>query len=154
VYLRLLLIFVLLPFVELVLLLIVGDMTAWYVPALGILLTGIVGSWLARTQGAHVYHRIQAELSQGRMPTDAMIDGVMIFVAGLLLVTPGILTDILGLSAMSPRVRAFYRRQLVAWFYRTFQVTTIVAGESTPRSDVVDSFVVETKLLDEEREAP
>lgn len=140
---RLLLLIIVVPFVELCLLLLLGELTAWYVPILFILGTGLLGTWLTRTQGLTVYRRIQNELAAGRMPTDSMIDGVMIFVAGVLLVMPGVLSDILGISAMIPPVRAFYRRQLVAWFHRTFKVTTVVAGETVQRSDVVDSYVVE-----------
>lgn len=140
---RLLLLIIVVPFVELCLVLLLGELTAWYVPILFILGTGLLGTWLTRTQGLTVYRRIQNELAAGRMPTDSMIDGVMIFVAGVLLVMPGVLSDILGISAMIPPVRAFYRRQLVAWFHRTFKVTTVVAGETVQRSDVVDSYVVE-----------
>lgn len=140
---RLLLLIIVVPFVELCLLLLLGELTAWYVPILFILGTGLLGTWLTRTQGLTVYRRIQNELAAGRMPTDSMIDGVMIFVAGVLLVMPGVLSDILGISAMIPPVRAFYRRQLVAWFHRTFKVTTVVAGETVQRTDVVDSYVVE-----------
>ena len=140
---RLLLLLIIIPFVELCLLLLLGELTEWYVPILFIIGSGLLGTWLTRTQGLTVYRRIQNELAAGRMPTDSMIDGVMIFVAGVLLVMPGVLSDILGISAMIPPVRAFYRRQLVAWFHRTFKVTTVVAGETVQRTDVVDSYVVE-----------
>jgi UPF0716 protein FxsA len=145
---RLLLLFILLPFVEMTLLVILGQVTAWWVPIVFIIGTGFLGAWLARTQGMAVYRRIQSELSAGRMPTDAMIDGAMVFVAGLLLVSPGVLTDVLGISAMLPPIRRIYRQQLVAWFHRTFKVSSIVAGESVSRSSVVDSYVVEKDRLD------
>jgi UPF0716 protein FxsA len=143
VFYRLILLFILLPFVELTLMLLLGKVTEWWVPIVFIVATGFLGSWLARTQGVMVYRRIQSEVAAGRMPTDAMIDGVMIFVAGLLLVSPGVLTDVLGISAMIPPVRAFYRRQLVAWFHRTFKISTLVAGERVQRSEVIDSYVVD-----------
>lgn len=130
------------------LLVLLGQVTKWWVPIVFIIGTGFLGAWLSRSQGMSVYRRIQNELNAGRMPTDAMIDGVMIFVAGLLLVSPGVLTDVLGISAMLPPVRAFYRRQLVAWFHRTFKVTSMVAGQSVSRSNVVDSYVVENDRLD------
>lgn len=130
------------------LLVLLGQVTEWWVPIVFIIGTGFLGAWLSRSQGMSVYRRIQNELNAGRMPTDAMIDGVMIFVAGLLLVSPGVLTDVLGISAMLPPVRAFYRRQLVAWFHRTFKVTSMVAGQSVSRSNVVDSYVVENDRLD------
>ncbi len=129
------------------LLVLLGQFTEWWVPIVFIIGTGFLGAWLSRTQGMLVYRRIQTELAAGRMPTDAMIDGAMIFVAGILLVSPGVLTDLLGITAMLPPVRASYRRQLIAWFHRTFKVTTMVGGESVSRSDVVDSYVVENDRL-------
>lgn len=140
---RLLTLFIVLPFVELTLMLLLGKYTDWWVPIVFIVVTGFLGSYLARTQGMVVYRRIQSELAQGRMPTDAMIDGALVFVAGVMLISPGVLTDIFGITAMIPPIRAFYRRQLVAWFHRTFKVTTMVAGESVARSKVIDSYVVD-----------
>lgn len=147
---RLLLLFILLPFVEMTLLVLLGQATEWWVPIVFILATGVLGAWLARTQGAAVYRRIQTELAAGRMPTDAMIDGVMIFVAGLLLVSPGVLTDLLGITAMLPPVRRFYRRQLVTWFHRHFKIASIVpaATASAGGDNVVDSYVVEKEGID------
>jgi UPF0716 protein FxsA len=148
---RLLLLFILLPFVELTLLLLLGQWTdSILVPILFVLGTGVLGTVLARQQGATVYRTIKTELAAGRMPTDAMIDGVMIFVAGLLLISPGVLTDLIGISAMIPPIRRFYRRQLIAWFHRTFQVQSMVGGESVRKSDVVDTYVVEKGERDED----
>jgi UPF0716 protein FxsA len=148
---RLLLLFILLPFVELTLLLLLGQWTdSILVPILFVFGTGVLGTVLARQQGSAVYRTIKSELAAGRMPTDAMIDGVMIFVAGLLLISPGVLTDIIGITAMIPPIRRFYRRQLIAWFHRTFQVQSMVSAESVRRSEVVDTYVVEKGERDED----
>ena len=140
---RLLTLFIVLPFVELTLMLLIGKYTDWWVPIVFIVGTGFLGSYLARTQGMVVYRRIQSELAQGRMPTEAMIDGVMVFVAGILLISPGVITDIVGVTAMVPPIRAVYRRQLVAWFHRTFKISTAGGGENVMRSRVIDSKVID-----------
>ena len=84
------------------------------------------------------------------MPTDSLIDAVMIFVAGALLLTPGILTDIFGLSLLVPICRRFYRSRAKKWFRDRFQVTSF-AGTSDPgfgESKVIDSYVVESNEND------
>src|SRR5690606_22247931 len=93
-------------------------------------------------QGISIYRQIQAGLAAGRMPTDAMIDGVMIFLAGLLLVAPGVLTDLVGATVLIPPIRRFCRAELIAWFKESFHVEMQIDGESVGRSDVIDSYVV------------
>lgn len=148
---RLLTLFLILPLIEMTLLLIMGDVTRWWVPLLFVIGTGIVGSWLARQQGYAVYRAIQTELSAGRMPTDAMIDGVMIFFAGILLISPGVLTDLFGITLFIPVCRNFYRLRLLAWFHRTFKVNAVQmpGGERVERSQVLDSYVVEKPSPDD-----
>ena len=142
--LRLLLLFIVVPFVELALLLYIADMTSWQFTLGLVILTGVIGSLLARSQGWHVWQRIQSELDAGRLPAQSMLDAVMIFVAGALLLTPGVLTDLVGVSLLLPPCRAFYRRRLVKWFKRHFQVQTYGHWESpTGRSEVIDSYVIE-----------
>jgi UPF0716 protein FxsA len=153
VILRLILLFTLLPFVETTLLLIIWDYTdSLWMPLLFVLTTGVAGALLARQQGSKVYRRIQQELNAGRMPTEAMIDGVMIFMAGILLVTPGVLTDLFGITVFIPPIRAFYRRKLVAWFHRTFKVQAVATdsvARPTGQGSVVDSYVVEKNSPDD-----
>ncbi|NQV26380.1 MAG: FxsA family protein [Rhodopirellula sp.] len=108
---RLLLLFVLMPLIELWLLILVGEhlgaaTTIWLV-----LVTGFVGASLARRQGLQAWLAIQRETQQGKMPAAALVDAMMIFVAGLLLITPGMITDVVGFSLLVPPVRAFLRNR-------------------------------------------
>lgn len=142
---KLLIFFIVLPLVELCLVLLLGQYLgiAWTI--VFIIGTGILGTWLARTQGLSTYRRIQQELSQGRMPTDSLIDGALILVAGLLLITPGVLTDLVGIMLMIPPSRALFRRQLMAWFQRNFKIQTLTTGGPRPSGDgVVDSYATES----------
>lgn len=136
---RLLLLFILVPLIELILLMYVADQTHWWFAATLVIATGIAGTLLARSQGTRTYRRIHAAMQQGQIPTDALLDAAMIFVAGALLLTPGMLTDVLGLSLLVPTCRRWYRRRLVKWFRARFTFQSIDDAE------VVDSYVVPPK---------
>lgn len=143
---RLLLLFILVPLVELILLMYVADQTHWWFAASLVIVTGIIGTLLARSQGYRTYRRIHASMSQGQIPTDALIDAAMIFVAGALLLTPGMLTDAFGLSLLVPPCRRWYRRRLVNWFRARFTFQSESSeGPPPPNSKVIDSYVVPPK---------
>jgi UPF0716 protein FxsA len=109
----LLALFIIVPLVELALLLEVGRRLGT-VPTLGIIiLTGVVGAALARQQGLGVIRRIRREVSEGRVPGSAIVDGAMILVAGALLMTPGLLTDVFGFLCLIPATRRLIRQ--AAW---------------------------------------
>jgi len=113
---KLLLLFTLLPIVELALLLYLADATSWQL-ALGIVLaTGILGAMLARRQGWRTSQRIREQLARGQMPGDALLDALLILIAGALLVTPGVLTDAVGFLLLIPPCRRLIKRRLVARF--------------------------------------
>lgn len=148
---RLLLLFILVPLVELILLMYLADRTHWWVAVSLVVVTGFTGTLLARSQGVKTYRRIHESMSQGQIPTDALIDAAMILVAGALLLTPGMLTDALGLSLLVPPCRKWYRRRLVRWFRSrfTFQMESS-EGTLQTNSEVIDSYVVppKTKTLE------
>jgi UPF0716 protein FxsA len=147
---KLLLLFIVLPLVEMTLLVFLGSQFGFWTTLLFIILTGVIGTWLAHSQGWSTYRRIQQELAQGKMPTDALIDGVLILAAGIMLLSPGVITDLLGIVLMIPPSRALCRRGLINWFKRHFRVQTLPAG---PRADserpfdpnVVDSYGSEVR---------
>ncbi len=153
---KLFLLFVGLPLVELALLLVLGDVTDWWIPVLVVVVTGVVGATLARLQGLSTYRRIQAELSEGKMPADAMLDAVMIFFAGALLLTPGLITDVVGLLLLLPLFRSLFKQRLTNWFVERFTVTSYSSysnvDEPAPREDVIDSYVVEPEEEPSEEE--
>ena len=149
---RLLLLFILVPFVELWLLLWLADQTSWRHTLVLVIVTGIVGSLLARSQGWRTYTKLQRELAEGHMPGESLVDALMIFVAGALLLTPGILTDAFGLSLLIPFCRRFYRRKLVASFKSRFTLHQIAPGQWTAtsgRDNVVDCDVVDRSPKEE-----
>jgi len=114
--LRLVLLFTLVPLVELVLLLVLADEIGWQY-TLGIVLgTGILGASLAHWQGGRCWRRVHQELAAGRIPGDPLLDGLMILLAGALLITPGVLTDAVGFALLVPPARAVLRRRLKGRF--------------------------------------
>ena len=80
-----------------------------------ILMTGVAGAWLARSQGIEILRRIQDETRHGQMPAVTLVDGALILVGGLLLLTPGFFTDLAGFSFLVPQTRGLWRRALTAW---------------------------------------
>jgi len=142
--LRLLFLFITVPLVELVLLMKLAEVTNWRMTLLIVLVTGAVGAWLARLQGWRTYRKIQQQLAAGQMPTESLIDAVMIFVAGALLLTPGLLTDCFGITLLLPLCRQVYRRRLVQWLKANVRIQNYPSSQPPTNGDiVVDSYVVE-----------
>ena len=110
---RLLLLFVALPAAELALLIEIGSRFGTLHTLGLIVITGVVGASLARGQGLHVVRQIQREVDEGRLPAGPLVDGVMILIAGALLVTPGILTDTFGFLCLVPAFRSMAKRVLL-----------------------------------------
>lgn len=117
-FIRLLIIFTLVPIVELYVLLEAGRQIG-VVPTIGLIfLTGIAGAFLARTQGFQLINRIQNDLNAGRLPANEMIDGAMILAGGLLLLTPGFCTDLFGFCLLTPLTRNSLKGWLKVWLER------------------------------------
>ena len=88
-----------------------------------VIATGVLGAWLARWQGLSVLRRIGNEMEAGRLPTDALIDGLLVLVAAAVLLTPGLLTDTLGIVLLVPASRAAIRRWVAAALSRRVEVS-------------------------------
>jgi len=115
---------------------------------LGLLLaSGIVGFWLAKWQGWRTLQRIRSELGAGRLPSAAMLDGAMILAAGLLLITPGLLTDVAGFLLLLPPVRFALRRVVGWWLARRPGIVAFSAGPSAGRSRPDDPDTVEGRVV-------
>ncbi len=95
-------------------------------PTIGlIMMTGIAGAWLARSQGVEILRRIQDETARGQMPAITLIDGALVLVGGLLLLTPGFFTDVLGFSFLVPLTRDIWRKALSLWLQKQVQQGSI-----------------------------
>lgn len=86
-----------------------------------ILLTGFAGALLAKREGRRVYAYARHELAQGTIPTSAILDGICIFAGGLLLLTPGLLSDIVGLLLVLPGTRNLFKGMLEKFIRRRIE---------------------------------
>ena len=107
---KLLAAFILIPLIELYLLLQVAEHTSVATTVLIVILTGVIGSMLARREGAMAWFRFHAAVDEGRMPSREIQDGLLIVFAGALLLTPGLLTDTLGFALLIPTGREWVRK--------------------------------------------
>lgn len=112
---KLLILFLVVPALEIYTLLEAGRLIGVF-PTIGLILaTGIAGAWLARSQGLYLLVQIQKELAEGRMPADKLFDGALILAGGLVLLTPGFWTDLMGFICLVPQTRKWLKKLLRRW---------------------------------------
>jgi len=105
---RFLLLFIIIPIIELYLLISVGSVIGVIPTILLIIITAIIGVQLLKAQGMATLQRLQNELNQGVMPAEALVEGILLLVGGALLLTPGFFTDALGFSCLIPQLRLLW----------------------------------------------
>ena len=108
--LKLFLAFTLIPVMEIYLLIKIGGYIGAFNTVLVVIGTGFAGAYLARLQGLQTMYRVRANLQQGIMPAEEMLDAMLIFAAGMVLLTPGFITDIMGLLLLIPETRSVFKR--------------------------------------------
>ncbi|MCH9652261.1 MAG: FxsA family protein [Planctomycetes bacterium] len=113
--LRLFLLFTIIPLAELWLLLWFSSLTSPTVTFGLVVVTGILGAWLARKQGSQAWKKIQQHMVQGQPPTGVVLDGLMILIAGAFLITPGIMTDMVGFAFLIPAFREIMKVRIGEW---------------------------------------
>jgi UPF0716 protein FxsA len=103
---RLFLLFTLVPILELVLLLWIGRWVGFLPTVALIVVTALLGAWLARQEGTRAWREVRLSLASGRVPGEALLGALAVFVGGAMLLTPGILTDLAGLALLAPPTRS------------------------------------------------
>jgi UPF0716 protein FxsA len=116
------LIFLAVPIAELYAIYLVGDAIGVLPTFLLLAADSLLGSLLLRSQGRSVWRRFNDALSAGRMPHREVLDGVLIIFGGAFLITPGFITDVVGLILLIPPTRAIVRRFLVRRLGRRVEV--------------------------------
>ncbi|MGR5288190.1 FxsA family protein [Vibrio maritimus] len=110
----LLLLFIFVPIIEIGLFIQVGGFLGLW-PTIGlVLLTAVVGASLVRSQGLQTLMSVQSKLQQGEMPAQQIVEGVMLAVSGVLLLTPGFMTDAMGMLVLLPAPRAAIAKYLMS----------------------------------------
>lgn len=124
-FLTLFLLFTVIPFIELYLLVLIGGKIG-FLHTLGfIVLTAMIGAALARSQGFRVIGEIQSAMNQGKIPARELLHGALVLAGGLLLLTPGFLTDFVGFSLLVPLLRRFYVQRIYDYFSRRMKPPSI-----------------------------
>lgn len=151
---RLFLLFLTVPLIELFLFLLIGQKIGILPTFAIILLTGVLGAALARSQGLRTIAQYRESIARGRLPHEAILDGLLILVAGALLLTPGFLTDTIGFLLLAPAVRRVVRGRLEGALRQRFRVvgvteaTSFTSSRSRPGNDGgvinIEAEVVET----------
>lgn len=109
---KLFLLITLVTTVELFLLLELAQLTSWWVSAALIVLPGLGGAWLLKREGTKAFRAVVEAMSLQREPTTVILDGLLVLVASVLLITPGVLTDLTGLALLIPAVRGVAREAI------------------------------------------
>ncbi len=116
-----LILFTVIPLVELYLLLQIAERTSAMITFVIILVTGIVGAFFAKIQGRLVIQKIRISLQQAIMPKEELVDGLCVLIGGAFLLTPGILTDVAGFTLLIPVTRNLYKKILKHKFEQMIQ---------------------------------
>lgn len=110
--------FVIIPAVELALLIYLSGVIGWQVALVIVVVTGLIGAFLVRQQGSMAYKAIGEAFQKGRLPAGELADGALVLVGGAFLLTPGLMTDVVGFSLMAPPVRTVVRERLSKYVQR------------------------------------
>lgn len=132
---RLLALFILVPLAELAIFYWLGSRLGLGTTLLIIVLTGFLGATLAKSQGLRVLDDFRRSTGSGQLPHAAIVEGLIILVAGALLLTPGFLTDAVGFAALVPAVRKRIRKKLSDSLAGRIRV---VGAGSTPATPGLD----------------
>lgn len=115
---QLILLFTVVPLIELYILFRIAQLTSWLWTFILVISTGLAGAWLVKKEGRGILSRIKIELSEGRLPGEELLNGLCVLIGGALLLTPGVVTDVLGFTLVLPGSREFYKRYLKSKFSR------------------------------------
>ena len=135
------------PIAELYVLIQVGSAVGVGWTILLLVAVSVLGSWLVKREGLGLWVRANRELAAGRMPTKELLDGILVLFAGALLLTPGFLSDIVGIFLLLPPTRAVLRRLLRRRFERRLAIVDLGDGgrdrydvrrRRPPDDDVID----------------
>jgi UPF0716 protein FxsA len=108
--LKLFLAFTLIPVLEIYLLIKIGYYLGAFNTVIVVIVTALLGASLARHEGIRTMMRVRESMSRGELPAEEMLDAVLIFIAGIVLLTPGFITDLAGIAILMPNVRSILKR--------------------------------------------
>lgn len=117
---RLFLLFTVVPTVELYLLIQIGKRIGAFETVWMVVVVGFIGAWLAKREGLGVLRSIQADLARGLPPADRVIEGLLVLIGSVLLITPGVISDLFGIFMLLPPTRRWMAPRLRVWLTKRF----------------------------------
>ena len=136
--------FVVVPLLEIFLLIRLGQVVGPWWTILILLADAVLGSWLVKREGTRTWKALQGALAAHRMPAAELADGALVLIGGTLLITPGFLSDVLGLFCILPFTRPVARAALARVITRRLTVVATPSAARRPghedviRGDVID----------------
>ena len=148
----LLLAFVAVPIVEIYVIIQVGHVIGVWWTVAALIAESVIGTWLVRREGRRAWRTLVAQLAEGRAPTKAAADGAVVLLGGVLLITPGFVTDFFGFLCVLPFTRPLVRRAVVGWvLHRSHTKLPGPAGGTGQLHEVIEGHVVNPREPDEPR---
>jgi UPF0716 protein FxsA len=118
---KLILLFVVTPLIELTVLFYLGTLIGVLYTIIIVVVTGLIGAFLAKNQGLSTFSRIRSSIERGVLPADELFQGALILLGGLLLLTPGLITDLAGFAMLIPQTRNIVAKWLRGLIKRKIQ---------------------------------
>ena len=116
--------FIVVPVVEIFMITQVASQLGWATTIVLVIGVSLAGAWLVKREGLSVIRRVRDAASNGKLPTNELADGAMIFFASALMLTPGFITDFIGLALLLPPIRALLRPPVISFFSSRIEVRT------------------------------
>jgi len=151
-----LLLLVIVPIAEIYVIVQVGEAIGFWWTLFALVAETVVGGWLVRREGRRAWRNLVVQLTEGRAPTRAAIDGAVVLVGGFLLLLPGFITDLLGFLCVLPLTRPLVRRAVVGYVSRRSGVITTGATIYEPmtrQNRPTDPGVIEGHVVDRSDES-
>jgi UPF0716 protein FxsA len=130
--------FLVVPFVELFVLIQVGQVVGVWWTILLVLLVSVAGSWLVKREGWAAWRRITTRVQTGEVPGADLVDGGLILLAGALMLTPGFVTDVVALLLLFPGTRVVVRRVALKKLVERATIVRMGPGGGPGGPDVID----------------
>lgn len=123
---------IVMPLAEIAAFIQIGDLIGLWPTLLAVVATAIIGGFLLRQQGLRTLQKARAELAQNRMPMRSLFDGMCLFAAGLVLLTPGFITDTIGFLLLLPLVRKAIAERLLHHLEKRADLSITISGDWQP----------------------
>ncbi len=122
---KIFLLLTLVPIIEVFILFKIAEVTTVWTTIALVIVTGFAGAYLARREGTQILSSIKRELNDGRVPGNQLLNGLCVLIGGILLLTPGLLTDITGFTLVLPVTRQLYIRLIKRWLTNMMQMGSV-----------------------------